>query len=320
MNTPTPNTETPEPRARVPHAGSPLTPAPRCVAVEIVIPVYNEQRALRVSVRQLHDYLTQQFNFAFEITIADNASTDATQRIALELARAIPEVRALHLRRRGRGLALRAAWSHTVADVVAYMDVDLSTDLAALPELLIPLLEGRADLAIGSRLAPGAQVTRGIKRELISRSYNQLLRALLDVGFCDAQCGFKAARREVIQALLAEVEDDGWFFDTELLYRAEQRGLTIREVPVRWVDDPDSRVAILATARADLEGIMRLRRDRARRESDIRGAARTGRYARPRNDYDRALPPLSARPVAGLGGLLGLAGTQEHDRPGAARG
>jgi glycosyltransferase involved in cell wall biosynthesis len=322
MNTLTTNTDTlgSELGSQVPDAGSIATPAARPVAVQIVIPVYNEQRVLRASVRRLHDYLTQQFKFAFEITIADNASTDATPRLARALARAIPEVRVLRLERKGRGLALRTAWAHSEADVVAYMDVDLSTDLAALPELLIPLLEGRADVAIGSRLARGAQVTRGIKRELISRGYNLLLRALLGVGFSDAQCGFKAARREAIQALLGEIEDDAWFFDTELLYRAERRGLEIHEVPVRWVDDPDSRVEILATARADLQGIGRLRGDRERREVGARGERRADRYARPRNDDDSALPPLSARPVAGLGGLLGLAGAAEHDRPRAARG
>jgi glycosyltransferase involved in cell wall biosynthesis len=322
MNTLTPDTDTSgsELHARVSHARPPVKPGARPVAVQIVIPVYNEQRVLRANVRRLHDYLTQQFNFAFEITIADNASTDGTPRLARTLARAIPEVRVLRLERKGRGRALRAAWSRSEADVVAYMDVDLSTDLGALPELLSPLLEARADIAIGSRLAVGAQVTRGIKRELISRSYNVLLRALLGVGFSDAQCGFKAARREVAQTLLAEVEDDSWFFDTELLYRAEQRGLAIHEVPVRWVDDPDSRVAILATARADLHGIMRLRGDRAKREAAAPGQPRAGRYARPRNDYDRSLAPLSARPVAGLGGLLGLAGAQEHDRPGATGG
>jgi glycosyltransferase involved in cell wall biosynthesis len=322
MNTLTSHTDTPdgELRAQVSHAGSSARSVVRPAVVQIVIPVYNEQRVLQASVRRLHDYLTQQFNFAFEITIADNASTDATPRIAHALARAIPEVRVLRLERKGRGRALRVAWSRSDAEVVAYMDVDLSTDLAALAALLIPLLEGRADVAIGSRLAAGAQVTRGIKRELISRSYNLLLRALLGVGFSDAQCGFKAARREIVRALLAEVEDDGWFFDTELLYRAEQSGLAIYEVPVRWVDDPDSRVAILATARADLEGIRRLRGDRERQDADAPVQTCAGRYARPRNDYDRALPPLSARPVAGLGGLLGLAGAQEHDRPGAAGG
>jgi glycosyltransferase involved in cell wall biosynthesis len=322
MNTLTPNTNTSagELGARMSDAGSPVTPPVRPVAVQIVVPVYNEQRALQASVRRLHDYLTQQFNFAFEIAIADNASTDATPKLASALARAIPEVRVLRLERKGRGRALRAAWSRSEADVVAYMDVDLSTDLGTLPELLLPLLEERADVAIGSRLAAGAQVTRGIKRELISRGYNLLLRASLGVGFSDAQCGFKAARREAAQMLLAEVQDDGWFFDTELLYRAERHGLEIHEVPVRWVDDPDSRVALLATARADLQGIRRLRRDRARGEDGARVQSVAGRYARPRNDHDSALAPLSARPVAGFGGLLGLAGAQEHDRPGAARG
>ncbi|HEY3758633.1 MAG TPA: dolichyl-phosphate beta-glucosyltransferase [Solirubrobacteraceae bacterium] len=322
MNTFTPNTDTSagELHTRISDARSSIRPAARPVAVQIVVPVYNEQRVLQASVRRLHDYLTQQFNVAFEITIADNASTDATLKIARALARAIPEVRVLRLERKGRGRALRAAWSRSKADVLAYMDVDLSTDLRALPALLAPLLEERADLAIGSRLAAGAQVTRGIKRELISRGYNLLLRASLGVGFSDAQCGFKAARREAVQALLAEVEDDGWFFDTELLYRAERRGLSIHEVPVHWVDDPDSRVAILATARSDLQGIRRLRRDRKRGGAGARVQAGAGRYARPRNDHDSALAPLSARPVAGLGGLLWLASSPEHDRSGAARG
>jgi glycosyltransferase involved in cell wall biosynthesis len=169
----------------------------------------------------------------------------------------------LHLDRKGRGRALRAAWTRSEADVLAYMDVDLSTELSALPSLLIPLLQVRADVAIGSRLAPGAEVTRGLKRELISRSYNALLRLTLGVGFSDAQCGFKAARREVLLPLLERVEDDAWFFDTELLYLAQRSKLAIREVPVRWVEDPDSRVAILATVREDLRGIMRLRSAKA---------------------------------------------------------
>jgi hypothetical protein len=161
------------------------------------------------------------------------------------------------------------------------MDVDLSTELSALPSLLVPLLQGRADVAIGTRLAPGSDVTRGIKRELISRAYNILLRASLGVGFSDAQCGFKAARRETLVPLLQRVEDDAWFFDTELLYEAERSKLSIHEVPVRWVDDPDSRVAIVATAREDLRGIGRLRRarrDSARRhdtrQHDLRVVAR----------------------------------------------
>lgn len=237
----------------------PAASAGRRPAVDVVIPVYNERRALTASVLRLHAALTR-LGVPFRITIADNASTDETLRIARELAQATPEVSVLHLDRKGRGRALRAAWSTSAADVLAYTDVDLSTDLAHLPELLGPLLAGEADIVIGSRLAAGAHVTRGLKRELISRSYNLLLRVLLGASFADAQCGFKAARAEVLQPLLDDVEDDAWFFDTELLVLAQRRRLSIREVPVRWVDDPDSRVDILNTALADLKGIARLRR------------------------------------------------------------
>jgi len=228
-------------------------------AVEIVIPVHNEQLALENGVRTLHAHLNQTFAFSFRITIADNASTDATLDVARTLAQELDGVEVLYLDRKGRGHALRCAWSRSDATVLAYMDVDLSTDLAALDELLTPLLEGRGDLAIGSRLAAGAEVTRGLRREVISRTYNLLLRALLGATFSDAQCGFKAGRREVVQALLDDVQDDAWFFDTELLYLAQQRKLAIHEVPVRWVEDLDSRVQIVATAREDLRGVMRLR-------------------------------------------------------------
>jgi glycosyltransferase involved in cell wall biosynthesis len=239
-------------------------PAP---AVEIVIPVYNEQRVLGASVHKLHRHLEQHFTLPFAITIVDNASTDATLQMARGLTHELAGVTVVHLKRKGRGRALRAAWGTSEADVVAYMDVDLSTDLTALGALLGPLLDGRADLAIGSRLAPGAEVTRGVKREVISRGYNRLLRMSLGATFSDAQCGFKAGRREIVQALLADVEDGEWFFDTELLYLAQRNRLRIHEVPVHWVDDPDSRVRILTTARADVRGIMRLRRTAAKRRA-----------------------------------------------------
>jgi glycosyltransferase involved in cell wall biosynthesis len=247
MNTLTPQTQT-----------QTLTSADS-LDVEIVVPVHNEQQLLDASVRKLHTYLTTNFSFSFQITIADNASTDRTLQVARTLAGTLAEVEVLHLERSGRGRALRAAWQTSDARVLAYVDVDLSTDLSALGELLVPLLEGRGDLAIGSRLAPGAEVTRGLKREAISRGYNLLLRVLLHAGFSDAQCGFKAGRREVVQELLTDVEDDAWFFDTELLYVAQRNKLSIHEVPVRWIDDPDSRVRIIATAREDLRGVMRLR-------------------------------------------------------------
>jgi putative flippase GtrA len=228
--------------------------------VEIVVPVYNEAPGLERSIRRLHGYLTHRFPLSWTITIADNASTDATFRIASDLADELDHVRVLHLDEKGRGRALRAAWTASDASVVAYMDVDLSTDLDALLPLAAPLVSGHSDVAIGTRLARGAQVVRGPRRELISRSYNALLRSALRTSFSDAQCGFKAVRTEVAAELLPLVEDQGWFFDTELLVVAEHNGLRIHEVPVDWIDDPDSRVDVAATARDDLAGIARMLR------------------------------------------------------------
>jgi glycosyltransferase involved in cell wall biosynthesis len=245
--------------ARTPEAHAHGVDAPGApVDVEIVVPVYNEQFALERSIRRLHDFLTANFPFSWRIVIADNASDDGTPVIATALAAELDRVHALRIARKGRGLALRTAWSASDARVVAYMDVDLSTDLRALLPLVAPLLSGHSDLAIGSRLAPGARVIRGPKREAISRGYNHLLRAALRVRFSDAQCGFKALRADTARALLPAIHDDGWFFDTELLVAAQRRGLRIHEVPVDWVDDPDSRVAILATAMTDLRGVARL--------------------------------------------------------------
>ncbi|MCP2244275.1 Glycosyl transferase family 2 [Lentzea aerocolonigenes] len=228
--------------------------------LDVVIPVYNEERDLPRCVDRLLTELPALFPHSFRITIADNASTDRTLTIAEELTRAHDQVRHVHFPRKGRGGALKEVWSVSDAEVLAYMDVDLSTDLRALAPLVAPLLSGHSDLAIGSRLAHGARVTRGLKREVISRCYNVLLRATLAVHFTDAQCGFKAIRTSVARRLLPLVEDTCWFFDTELLVLAERAGLRIHEVPVDWVDDPDSSVDILATALADLRGIARLRR------------------------------------------------------------
>ena len=167
-------------------------------------------------------------------------------------------MRAVRIDRPGRGGALRSVWSASEADVCAYMDVDLSTDLNALLPLVAPLLSGHSDVAIGTRLARGARVIRGPKREIISRCYNLLLHATLGTRFSDAQCGFKAIRADVARALLPLTTDTGWFFDTELLVLAERAGLRIHEVPVDWIDDPDSRVNVVGTALADLRGIVRL--------------------------------------------------------------
>jgi putative flippase GtrA len=228
--------------------------------LDVVVPVYNEQIDLAPSIRRLHRYLVESFPFSFRITIADNASTDDTPRVAARLERQLPGVAFIRLDEKGRGRALSAAWSTSDAQVLAYMDVDLATDLAALLPLVAPLVSGHSDLAIGTRLARGSHVTRGAKREMISRCYNLILRGTLAARFSDAQCGFKAIRSDVAAKLLPLVKDTGWFFDTEMLVLAQRSGLRIHEVPVDWVDDRDSRVHIVPTAIEDLKGVGRLLR------------------------------------------------------------
>ncbi len=225
--------------------------------LDVVIPVHNEEADLAGSVARVHQHLAT-LPYSFRITIADNASTDGTALVAHRLSHEYDEVRAVHLPEKGRGRALKHVWSTSGSQVLVYMDVDLSTDLNAFLPLVAPLLSGHSDLAIGSRLTRGARTLRGPKREVISRGYNLLLRGTLRAGFSDAQCGFKAIRSDVARELLPLVEDTGWFFDTELLVLAERAGLRIHEVPVDWVDDPDSRVDVWRTARDDVRGIARL--------------------------------------------------------------
>ncbi len=232
------------------------------VDVEIVVPVYNEAAQLAERGTALRRFLDTSFPFRTLVTVVDNASTDETYQVASQLAATTPGVAAMHLPRKGRGYALRRAWSTSRAPVLAYMDVDLSTSLDALLPLVAPLLSGQRDVMIGSRLARGAEVVRGPKRELISRGYNMVLKLTLLGRFSDAQCGFKAVRRDAAERLLPFVEDNAWFFDTELLVTAERLGLRIGEVPVHWVDDPDSRGDIVATATDDLRGVWRMLRHR----------------------------------------------------------
>lgn len=227
--------------------------------LDLVVPVYNEEHVLRASIDRLQDYLAS-LPFSWRITVVDNASIDDTWSVAADLAQQVFGVRAIRLDCKGRGRALRHAWLNTDATVTAYTDVDLSTSLDGLLPLVAPLISGHSDLAIGSRLARGARVERGPKREIISRSYNLLLRGVARARFTDAQCGFKAIRTEVAHRLLPLVENNDWFFDTELLLLAERNGFRVHEVPVDWVDDPDSRVDIVATATEDLRGLARVGR------------------------------------------------------------
>ncbi|MFF3848641.1 glycosyltransferase [Streptomyces sp. NPDC002328] len=276
--------------------------------LDVVIPVYNEEKDLQPCVQRLHDHLTRTFPYSFRITIADNASTDATPDVARLLESRMPEVRSFRLDQKGRGRALRTVWSASDAPILAYMDVDLSTDLNALLPLVAPLISGHSDLAIGSRLSRSSRVVRGAKREFISRSYNLILRGSLQARFSDAQCGFKAIRRDVAQVLLPLVEDTGWFFDTEMLVLAERAGLRIHEVPVDWVDDPNSTVHIVKTATDDLKGVWRVGRALAT------GSLSLDRLTRPFGDDPRDreimdVPKGLARQLVGfcvVGGLSTL--------------
>lgn len=230
------------------------------VLVEIVIPVYNEQEVLEKSVKALRSYLEEHFPYRWRITIADNASIDATWQIASRLQETYPDVKALHLDQKGRGRALRYAWTNTDADVVSYMDVDLSTNLKSFLPLVAPIITGHSELAIGSRLAPGAVVTRQWKREIISRCYNLMIKLGFLNAFSDAQCGFKACRTDAVHRMLPLIENNEWFFDTEMLLLAERNHLRIYEVPVEWIEDLDSRVKIVKTALEDMKGLWRMRK------------------------------------------------------------
>jgi len=255
----------------------------RQVSVEVVVPVYNEEVALPESIPALCDYLEAYFPYRWLVVIADNASTDGTLAVAEGLAAAYrPYVSVLHLKEKGRGRALKAAWLASEADVVAYMDVDLSTNLWSFLPLVAPLATGHSDIAIGSRLLRGAMVTRQWRRELISRCYNLLIKAMFGNRFSDAQCGFKEVKRNVAQRLLPQVEDGEWFFDTELLLLGEECGYRISEVPVDWIEDLDTRVDISSTALKDVKGLLRVRAQRLRRRLFNRprawDVARRGRF------------------------------------------
>jgi glycosyltransferase involved in cell wall biosynthesis len=229
-------------------------------SVDIVIPVYNEEHVLARSVETLRAFLRDNLLHTWRIVVADNASTDGTVRVAQRLADEHPgEVALVHLPQKGRGRALRAAWSGSEADVLVYMDVDLSTDLSALPPLVDGIAVEGYDVAIGSRLARGARTTRSLRREVISRVYNLLIKAIHFTRFSDAQCGFKAVSREAARQLVPLIKNEEWFFDTELLILAEKAGYRIKEVPVRWVEDPDTRVKIASTVSEDIRGLLRLR-------------------------------------------------------------
>jgi glycosyltransferase involved in cell wall biosynthesis len=228
-------------------------------SIDIVVPVYNEEKVLAHSICILWDFLNKTLACPWQIVVVDNGSVDGTLAVAKALSQQYPNVNCIHLDQKGRGRALKRAWLESSADVVSYMDVDLSTKLDAFPQLISAFDNGYS-VAIGSRLMSGSKVIgRSLKREITSRAYNWLIKLMFLQGFSDAQCGFKAVKHDVVQDIVPLIEDNEWFFDTELLLLAARRGYIIKEVPVEWMDDPDSRVKVMKTAIEDIKGLLRVR-------------------------------------------------------------
>lgn len=229
-------------------------------SVEITVPVYNEEKELEESIKKLYTFCKKNLkDYDWNITIADNASTDNTPIIAGTLAKKLSHVSLFRLEQKGRGRAVKRVWSHSKADYCSYMDLDLSTDLVHLPKLFVALERGY-DIAIGSRLAKGARVEgRTFLRELISRTLNfAFIKFWFHTDFTDAQCGFKAVTRKVVEDLLPYIKDNEWFFDGELLIVAEKSGYKIYEEPVHWVDNPGSTVRLYSTIVGDIKTMIRL--------------------------------------------------------------
>jgi glycosyltransferase involved in cell wall biosynthesis len=228
------------------------------MTVDIVIPVYNEENNLTWSISTLRVFLQDNLDVSWNITIADNASTDNTWEIARSLSEQHADVTCFHLDLKGRGRALRHAWLNSQADILAYMDVDLATDIGDFPHL-VQEIEAGADIAIGSRLLRTSNVKRSTRREILSRGYNLLIRAMFRVPFHDAQCGFKAVSRDAAHDLIPRIEDQAWFFDTELLLLAVREGYRIAEIPVTWKEAEGTTVHIKSTVLEDIKGLLRLR-------------------------------------------------------------
>ena len=230
-------------------------------SVDIVIPVYNEERALPLCMEKLLPFCREKLSdYEWRVVVADNGSIDRTWEVTEELERHYPgEVNGVHMDQKGRGRALRRTWLQSSSDIVCYMDVDLSTDIKHLPPLLDAIAKKGYDVATGSRLKKGSQTERSFKREFISRSYNLMVKAMFQTRFSDAQCGFKAASRKAVQELVPLIENNNWFFDSELLILAEKRGYRVADFPVAWEEDPDTRVKVVGTATEDVKGLLRLR-------------------------------------------------------------
>lgn len=213
--------------------------------VSVVLPAHNEAGILEPAVMEIIKILNK-YNEAYEIVIAEDGSTDGTDKKADELSKRSLAVRHLHSKKRlGRGKALKNAFQQSSGEILVYMDVDLATDVRQLKELIESIDKEGYDFATGSRLLPESKVERSGTRNITSIIYNFMVRAVLGSKVKDHQCGFKAFRRESLLQLLEEVEASHWFWDTELLVRAHRRGFRIREIPVLWKSGRETKVRLL---------------------------------------------------------------------------
>ena len=236
----------------------------RKITVDIVVPVYNEQETLATQIKKLHNYVEQIEKINCSIIIANNGSQDETASIAIELTKIYSNVRYSFTSQPGPGKILKQCWSQSDADIVGYMDLDLSTSLHHFSEAVELLSDDSCDVVNGSRLLPESQVIgRRAMRTVSSIVFNKVLKTVFQTKISDGMCGFKFFRRDVINEIkLSEIEHDGWFASASFLLVAEAQKFRIREIPVVWQDDARSKVKIIKLSLEYLRNIVSLKRSK----------------------------------------------------------
>jgi len=227
------------------------------VEVSVVFPAYNEADKLEQAVERTTDAL-EEIAPSFEIVIAEDGSTDGTDKVASELSRKYPFVKHIHSEKRlGRGNALKNAFQRSIGEILVYMDVDLATDIRHLGSLVESIRKGY-DFATGSRMLPESRVERSSSRLMTSKSYNFMVRVLLGSKVRDHQCGFKSFKREPLLQILDEVTASHWFWDTEILVRAALKGYKIREIPVKWKSARETKVNLFKDSLSMMGQVLKL--------------------------------------------------------------
>lgn len=231
--------------------------------IEITIPVLNEEETIKEKISEMIDYVVKNLsNRNIKFIIADNGSTDMTEEYSQELIKKYKNLKYIKLPEKGVGLALKASWSSSEADYVGYMDLDIATDLSALKDVVLEMDKG-SEIINGSRLLKKSEViNRTFIREFTSRMFNFLLKVILKVKFTDGMCGFKFFKRKTIQSLInTGIDTKGWFFSTEILVKGYWKGIEIKEIPVKWTDDRNSKVKIISLSLNYLKNIFKLKKE-----------------------------------------------------------